>query len=211
MTIGLINDDIILLHRFTIFYYFCFQFLDDCTTKLNLPSAARRAFNEFGNEIFDMTELSDSQHLYISIGEAWSNPNQSLKEKHMMRYKQKHLQQNIKQANSSGGDVGIVNILQTQQIEMVEESCLQWLKGDGEPCNNNGAYDNGGNAPKELKPSTTVNLEDCNVDCGYDDMEMSQRYARHMSKSSSPVEQPEAVEPNDISSLEEPLNNGKVL
>ena len=154
--------------------------------------------------MFDMTELSDSQHLYISMGEAWSNPNQSLKEKQMMRYKQKHLPLNMKQANKPG-DLGVVNAQQPQQIEMVEKSCPQWLRGNGNPNNNNGGYDNG---PKELIQPVTVNLEDCNVDCD-DDMEIG--YTCHLSESSSPVGQPEAVEPKDISALQEHLNAGKVL
>lgn len=49
-------------------------FLDSCTEALGLTSAARRIFDQFGVEQFDLTNLKQDQVLYVSTGEAWHNP-----------------------------------------------------------------------------------------------------------------------------------------
>ncbi|KAB0370916.1 hypothetical protein FD755_017325, partial [Muntiacus reevesi] len=48
-----------------------------CTEILNLPSAARRLFNEKGKEIFTLKELQRDELVYVSCGEHWINPDLS--------------------------------------------------------------------------------------------------------------------------------------
>ncbi|XP_039211913.1 doublecortin domain-containing protein 1 isoform X3 [Crotalus tigris] len=50
------------------------QFLERCTTALNLPFAARRLFTEKGVELFVLKDLEKDQLLYISCGEQWIDP-----------------------------------------------------------------------------------------------------------------------------------------
>ncbi|KAM6465429.1 doublecortin domain-containing protein 1 isoform 1-T1 [Liasis olivaceus] len=50
------------------------QFLERCTTALNLPFAARRLFTEKGMELFVLKDLEKDQLLYISCGEQWIDP-----------------------------------------------------------------------------------------------------------------------------------------
>ncbi|XP_032139559.1 doublecortin domain-containing protein 1 [Sapajus apella] len=45
-----------------------------CTEILNLPSAARRLFNEKGKEIFALKDLQRDELVYVSCGEHWINP-----------------------------------------------------------------------------------------------------------------------------------------
>ncbi|XP_038187176.1 doublecortin domain-containing protein 1 isoform X2 [Arvicola amphibius] len=49
-----------------------------CTKILNLPSAARRLFNERGKEIFSLNDLQRDELVYVSCGEAWINPDLSI-------------------------------------------------------------------------------------------------------------------------------------
>ncbi|XP_012875063.1 PREDICTED: doublecortin domain-containing protein 5 [Dipodomys ordii] len=49
-----------------------------CTETLNLPSAARRLFNEKGKEIFALKELQRDELVYVSCGEQWINPDLSI-------------------------------------------------------------------------------------------------------------------------------------
>ena len=44
---------------------------------LDLPFAARRLYDEFGKEHFSLTTLTRDQLVYVSCGEAWSDPNLS--------------------------------------------------------------------------------------------------------------------------------------
>ncbi|XP_062054036.1 doublecortin domain-containing protein 1 [Lepus europaeus] len=46
----------------------------ECTEILNLPSAARRLFNEKGKEIFALRDLQRDELVYVSCGEPWINP-----------------------------------------------------------------------------------------------------------------------------------------
>ncbi|XP_023365810.1 uncharacterized protein LOC100953497 [Otolemur garnettii] len=48
-----------------------------CTEILNLPSAARRLFNEKGKEIFTLKRLQRDELVYVSCGEHWINPDLS--------------------------------------------------------------------------------------------------------------------------------------
>ncbi|XP_022362915.1 uncharacterized protein LOC111149926 [Enhydra lutris kenyoni] len=48
-----------------------------CTEILNLPSAARRLFNEKGKEIFALKDLQRDELVYASCGEHWINPDVS--------------------------------------------------------------------------------------------------------------------------------------
>ncbi|XP_069927699.1 doublecortin domain-containing protein 1 isoform X2 [Oryctolagus cuniculus] len=50
------------------------QILERCTEILNLPSAARRLFNEKGKEIFALRDLQRDELVYVSCGEPWINP-----------------------------------------------------------------------------------------------------------------------------------------
>ncbi|KAM4846117.1 LOW QUALITY PROTEIN: doublecortin domain-containing protein 1 [Thomomys bottae] len=52
--------------------------LERCTETLNLPSAARRLFNEKGKEIFALKELQRDELVYVSCGEHWINPDLSI-------------------------------------------------------------------------------------------------------------------------------------
>ncbi|XP_045413671.1 doublecortin domain-containing protein 1-like [Lemur catta] len=49
-----------------------------CTEILNLPSAARRLFNEKGKEIFTLEDLQRDELVYVSCGEHWINPDLSI-------------------------------------------------------------------------------------------------------------------------------------
>ncbi|XP_057173224.1 doublecortin domain-containing protein 1 [Ursus arctos] len=49
-----------------------------CTEILNLPSAARRLFNEKGKEIFALRDLQRDELVYVSCGEHWINPDVSI-------------------------------------------------------------------------------------------------------------------------------------
>ncbi|KAG8438259.1 hypothetical protein GDO86_008813, partial [Hymenochirus boettgeri] len=57
-----------------------------CTAIMNLPSAARRLFNENGAEIFRLRDLERDQLVYVSCGDAWLNPQISAMEhkKHIL-------------------------------------------------------------------------------------------------------------------------------
>ncbi|XP_035302749.1 doublecortin domain-containing protein 1 isoform X1 [Cricetulus griseus] len=52
--------------------------LERCTEILNLPSAARRLFNEKGREIFSLNDLQRDEQVYVSCGEHWINPDLSI-------------------------------------------------------------------------------------------------------------------------------------
>ncbi|XP_057637206.1 doublecortin domain-containing protein 1 [Chionomys nivalis] len=52
--------------------------LERCTEILNLPSAARRLFDEKGKEIFSLNDLQRDELVYVSCGEAWINPDLSI-------------------------------------------------------------------------------------------------------------------------------------
>ncbi|XP_020940949.1 uncharacterized protein LOC100517025 isoform X4 [Sus scrofa] len=54
------------------------QLLERCTEILNLPSAARRLFNEKGKEIFNLKDLQRDELVYVSCGEHWINPDLSI-------------------------------------------------------------------------------------------------------------------------------------
>uniref|UniRef100_A0ABI7Y7Q3 Doublecortin domain-containing protein n=1 Tax=Felis catus TaxID=9685 RepID=A0ABI7Y7Q3_FELCA len=54
------------------------QLLERCTEILNLPSAARRLFNEKGKEIFALKDLRRDELVYVSCGERWINPDVSV-------------------------------------------------------------------------------------------------------------------------------------
>ncbi|XP_012580549.1 PREDICTED: doublecortin domain-containing protein 5 [Condylura cristata] len=54
------------------------QLLERCTEVLNLPSAARRLFNEKGKEIFALKDLQRDELVYVSCGESWINPHLSI-------------------------------------------------------------------------------------------------------------------------------------
>ncbi|KAK7815026.1 hypothetical protein U0070_024369 [Myodes glareolus] len=49
-----------------------------CTEILDLPSAARRLFDERGKEIFSLSDLQRDELVYVSCGEAWINPDLSI-------------------------------------------------------------------------------------------------------------------------------------
>lgn len=49
-----------------------------CTEILNLPSAARRLYNEKGKEIFALKDLQRDELVYVSCGEHWINPDLSI-------------------------------------------------------------------------------------------------------------------------------------
>ncbi|XP_072322342.1 doublecortin domain-containing protein 1-like isoform X1 [Scyliorhinus torazame] len=51
------------------------QFLERCTSILGLPFAARRLFDEAGQEQTLLKDLQRDQLVYVSCGEAWRDPN----------------------------------------------------------------------------------------------------------------------------------------
>lgn len=53
------------------------QFLERCTETLHLPSAARRLFNEEGQEVLALKDLQRDELVYVSRGEDWINPDLS--------------------------------------------------------------------------------------------------------------------------------------
>ena len=57
-----------------------YQFLDRCTEALSLPFAARRLYDESGKEIQNLSSLQRDQQVYVSCGEAWSDPKLSYSE-----------------------------------------------------------------------------------------------------------------------------------
>ncbi|XP_075044717.1 doublecortin domain-containing protein 1 [Mixophyes fleayi] len=56
------------------------QFLERCTQIMNLPSAARRLYNENGTEIFRLRDAERDQQVYVSCGEQWIDPQLSAAE-----------------------------------------------------------------------------------------------------------------------------------
>ncbi|XP_038310280.1 doublecortin domain-containing protein 1 isoform X4 [Canis lupus familiaris] len=54
------------------------QLLERCTEILNLPSAARRLFDEKGREIFALKDIQRDELVYVSCGEHWINPDVSI-------------------------------------------------------------------------------------------------------------------------------------
>ncbi|XP_070200716.1 doublecortin domain-containing protein 1-like isoform X2 [Littorina saxatilis] len=50
------------------------MFLDSCTMLLHLPSAARRLFDENGQELFSLQGLKRDQVVFVSCGEGWTDP-----------------------------------------------------------------------------------------------------------------------------------------
>ncbi|XP_061182929.1 doublecortin domain-containing protein 1-like [Saccostrea echinata] len=50
------------------------MFLDNCTSLLNLPFAARRLFDSKGNEHFSLVNLRRDDLVYVSCGEGWMDP-----------------------------------------------------------------------------------------------------------------------------------------
>lgn len=50
------------------------KFLDNCTSLLNLPFAARRLFDSKGNEHFSLVNLRRDDLVYVSCGEGWMDP-----------------------------------------------------------------------------------------------------------------------------------------
>ena len=51
-----------------------FQFLERCTTLLDLPFAARRIFDQNGKEHFSLSSLRRDELIYVSCGESWTDP-----------------------------------------------------------------------------------------------------------------------------------------
>lgn len=58
------------------------QFLDSCTSLLNLPFAARRLFDENGNELFTLQSLKRDQIVFVTCGETWTDPKLTRKEQY---------------------------------------------------------------------------------------------------------------------------------
>ena len=48
--------------------------MERCTNLLSLPFAARRLFDETGKEHFSLVNLARDQLVYVSCGEAWTDP-----------------------------------------------------------------------------------------------------------------------------------------
>ncbi|XP_052037347.1 doublecortin domain-containing protein 1 [Apodemus sylvaticus] len=55
-----------------------FGWKSQCTEILNLPSAARRLFNEKGKELFSLKDLQRDELVYVSCGEHWIDPDVSI-------------------------------------------------------------------------------------------------------------------------------------
>ena len=48
--------------------------MERCTSLLDLPFAARRIFNQNGNEHFSLRSLQRDELIYVSCGEPWTDP-----------------------------------------------------------------------------------------------------------------------------------------
>ena len=55
-------------------FLYSVQFLERCTSLLDLPFAARRIFNQNGNEHFSLRSLQRDELIYVSCGEPWTDP-----------------------------------------------------------------------------------------------------------------------------------------
>ena len=73
-----------------------FQFLERCTNLLDLPFAARRIFDEKGKEHYTLDLLDRDQLIYVSCGDAWTDPNLS-KAEQQRRYLLSNLAQDVAQ------------------------------------------------------------------------------------------------------------------
>ena len=58
----------------------CVQFLDECTSILDLPFSARRLFDQKGVEHFNLATLTRDQLVFVTCGEPWSDPTLSKSE-----------------------------------------------------------------------------------------------------------------------------------
>ena len=56
------------------------QFLDRCTEAVGLPFAARRLYSADGKEVCSLSELQRNDLVYVTCGEAWSDPQLSYSE-----------------------------------------------------------------------------------------------------------------------------------
>ncbi|XP_076116553.1 doublecortin domain-containing protein 1-like isoform X1 [Mytilus galloprovincialis] len=70
------------------------MFLDHSTSVLNLPFAARRLFDNKGNEHFSLVNLKRDDLVYISCGETWVDPKLS-KEEQQKRFLLSQLSQDV--------------------------------------------------------------------------------------------------------------------
>ncbi|XP_052066407.1 doublecortin domain-containing protein 1-like isoform X1 [Mytilus californianus] len=70
------------------------MFLDHSTSVLNLPFAARRLFDNKGNEHFSLVNLKRDDLVYISCGESWIDPKLS-KEEQQKRFLLSQLSQDV--------------------------------------------------------------------------------------------------------------------
>lgn len=61
-------------------FSFVLQFLDHCTSVLQLPFAARRLFDSKGTEIFSLADIERDQLVYVTCGETWLDPKLTRKE-----------------------------------------------------------------------------------------------------------------------------------
>jgi len=50
------------------------QFLDECTTALDLPFSARRLFDAEGREHASLAALGRDQTVFVTCGEPWADP-----------------------------------------------------------------------------------------------------------------------------------------
>lgn len=71
-------------------------FLERCTNTVSLPFAGRRLFDENGKELFSLRGLRRDQLVYVSCGEAWSDPNLS-KAEQQRRYLLANLASDVQQ------------------------------------------------------------------------------------------------------------------
>jgi len=70
------------------------QFLDHCTSLINLPFAGRRLFDKNGNEHFSLKTLKRDQLVYVSCGEIWTDP-QLTKQEQYRRFLLSQLSQDV--------------------------------------------------------------------------------------------------------------------
>ena len=102
---------------------FLFQFLERCTSMLDLPFAARRLFDETGQEHFSLRNLKRDQLVYVSCGEAWAEPKLS-KGEQQRRYLLNNLASDVKQMQQ-------FIALRKAQSEYREHACCLYMEGGG--------------------------------------------------------------------------------
>ncbi|XP_053305475.1 doublecortin domain-containing protein 1-like [Spea bombifrons] len=127
------------------------QFLERCTMMMNLPSAARRLFNQNGDEIFHLRDVERNQLVYVSCGDHWIDPQLSAAE----RKKQLLL-------NNLGSDVSLIRYYCSLQSpdNLVLEVCGEIVAGAKLTVNHNVSVANEDDAASAIDEGKVAQTEE---------------------------------------------------